>query len=420
VHRRDLHAKMEEDCEAPVPVKILIVWSGARVPAYRRFFLELARSMTVRALGPRKWTHGSVEKDAGDAPDLAPDCEILPAAFLPRGSSRALVPALPWHLWTFRPRYLYLMEEMDRLSLLVHALAAKVCWPPVRIVTYSLQNLPRPSYYRRRHALALRLNALLVHKAVAASREAHDVLRHHGFRGEIAIIPLWASEDAFRPASADEREDIRRSLGILPGEMVLCYAGGLVEAKGLSLLKEVLPRFPRLRLVAAGRGPLEPLLREALGRQFIPLGPLDGEDLARFYRAGDFVILPSLTLPGWKEQIGRALIEGVMSGCIALGSDSGYIPELTIFAETTFRQGDAESLAALLGRLPLADSDSIRAAQIENVRQRFTAAAVAKATAEFLLPPKPRAVGLLKVRPGAVPGIGDLPALDAPRTGARP
>ena len=37
--------------------------------------------------------------------------ELLPAAFLPAGGSRYLVPSLPLHLWRFRPRYLYLMER---------------------------------------------------------------------------------------------------------------------------------------------------------------------------------------------------------------------------------------------------------------------------------------------------------------------
>ena len=147
---------------------------------------------------------------------------------------------------------------------------------------------------------------------------------------------------------------------------------------------EVVPRFPRLRLLAAGRGPLEGVLREALGGQFISRGPLEGEALVRCYRAGHYVILPSLTTASWKEQIGRSLIEGVLCGLIALGSDSGFIPEITLFAETTFRQGDAESLADLLARLPIADADAIRAAQRANVLERFTAAAAARGTRDAL------------------------------------
>lgn len=362
-----------------------MVWSGALVPAYRQFFVELARFAGVRALGPLRWTHGSVPQ-TGAAGPAAPGCDLRPATFWPAGSSRYLVPSLPFHLWRYRPRYLYLMEEMDRPAFLWHALLAKLAWPPVRVVAYCLQNLARPRYYRRRHALALKLNCLLASRIIAATAEAAEVIRGHGWRGPLATVPLWASETLFTPlpATAVEREAARRELGIPPGAIVLVFAGSLVEAKGLLLLKEVLPRFPGLRLLAAGRGPLEEVLREALGPQWIHAGALPGEALARLYRLGDYVILPSITTDSWKEQVGRALVEGILCGCIALGSDSGHIPELTCAPGATFRQGDAESLASLLATLPLRDAERIRATQRRKVEEAYTSRAAARLTWEFL------------------------------------
>jgi glycosyltransferase involved in cell wall biosynthesis len=157
-----------------------------------------------------------------------------------------------------------------------------------------------------------------------------------------------------------------------------------VEAKGLLLLAEALPRFPRIRLITAGRGPLDVTLRKKLGPQWIDMGPLESAELAGFYQAGDYVILPSLTTPDWKEQIGRSLIEGILCGCAALGSDSGHIPELTLDPRASFRQGDVESLAALLGRLPLEGAEALRERQHRNVTEKFTASAVARSTWEFL------------------------------------
>jgi hypothetical protein len=57
---------------------------------------------------------------------------------------------------------------------------------------------------------------------------------------------------------------------------------------------------------------------------------------------------------------------------------------LTLFPEAAFRQGDPESLAALLAALPLAGEADMRAAQLRNVRERFTAVAVARETWSFL------------------------------------
>jgi glycosyltransferase involved in cell wall biosynthesis len=367
-------------------VKILIVWSGALAPGYGRFFLELARYMTVRALGPRRWVHGSVRQESRALP-AGPRCEVLPVAFWNLGGSRYLVPSLPLHLWRFRPRYLYLMDELDRPAFAWHALLAKAAWPRVRVVAYSLQNIREPGYYRWHHRLALRINRLLADRVIAASGEAAEVVRAHGFRRAVGTVPLWGSESLYRPAAAEERPRIaerRRTLGIPEEAVTLLYAGSLVEAKGLLLLAEALQRYPRLRLIAAGTGPLEPVLRARLGPQWIHLGALQGEDLAAFYRLGDYVILPSVTTGSWKEQIGRSLIEGILSGCVAIGSDSGHIPELTRVPEAGFRQGDVESLASLLARLPLPDAPRVREIQRRTVGERFTAAATARATWEFL------------------------------------
>lgn len=387
---------MEGNREAQATVKVLILWSGAVVPAYRPFFRELARRMRVRVLSPRSWRHGSREfepsrETAGTEAGVSGggDCEIVETAFLPAGGARYLVPALAWHLWTYRPRYLYVMDEMDRPSLAWHALLARLCWPPVRVVNYALQNLGEPSYYRWHHRFATLLNHVLVSRSIAASSEADAVLRSNGYAGPTRVIPLWASEQWFYPAAPSSRAGLRQAFGISAGETVLVFAGSMREAKGLRLLAEALPRFPQLTVLSAGEGPLADELAALPGLRWRHQGSLGAEGLRRLYQAGDYVILPSLTLPGWKEQIGRCLIEGILCGCIALGSDSGHIPELTLFPQAGFRQGDAESLADLLGRLPLADAEAVRAAQRRNVEARFTAGAVARATGDFLLEAHP-------------------------------
>jgi glycosyltransferase involved in cell wall biosynthesis len=392
--------------EAEIPVRALIVWSGAVVPAYRQFFTELAKHMRVRVLSPRGWMHGSQSFRAGTVAPAETDgsgkafagnaaaatsggatesgCEIIPVAYVPERSARYWVPSLPLHLWTYRPRYLYIMDEMDRPSLAWHALAARLAWPPVRVINYALQNIAAPGYHRWHHRLATRINAMLVSRSIAASKEAEEVLRAHGYSKPTRVIPLWGSEAFFRPGEAAAIREFRRGLGIAESETVIVYAGSMVEAKGLLLLKEALPRFPRLRVISAGNGPLAAGMADLADRQWIHLGALDGDAMLRLYQAGDYVILPSITRPDWKEQIGRALIEGILCGCIALGSDSGHIPELTLFPETTFRQGDAESLAEMLAALPLIDTGRIRSAQLGNVRERFTAEAVAKETWSFM------------------------------------
>jgi glycosyltransferase involved in cell wall biosynthesis len=374
-------------------MKVLVLWSGAVVPAYQQFFHELAKHMQVRVLSPKKWKHGSVVfagsseiDNVGSSATIhgASPCEIIPTTFWPEDSSKYWVPSLIFHLWSFRPQYLYIMDEMDRLSFTWHSLSAKVFWPPVRIACYALQNLAKPKYYRWHHKLALSINQKLVSKGIAASEEASQVLHGHGYRGPSRVIPLWGSENIFYPGEKSATVQFRHRLSIPNGSIVLLFCGGLVAAKGLLLLIKVLPRFPHIQLVTAGQGPLQKELAEKLGHQCINLGALTGDDLRSFFQAGDYLILPSITLNHWKEQIGRTLIEGILCGCIALGSDSGNIPALTIFPETTFSQGDEEALATLLARLPLAEAETIRSTQRKNVDKHFTAKSVAIETYKFL------------------------------------
>lgn len=376
-------------------MKTLILWSGAVVPAYRQFFQDLAMYMHVRALAPKRWTHGSIafQRPSKTHPEIKSQgseftsnhkCEIVPATYFPEASARYFVPSLIFHLWGFRPRYLYIMDEMDRISLTWHAVIAKIAWPRVKVISYSLQNLAEPSYYRWHHRLAIHLNHKLVYRGIAASREAQQVMREHGFQGPTCVIPLWGAESFFHPCERSLAQTYRKSLGIPDDAIVLLFCGSLVAAKGLQLLLETLPHHPHIKLLTAGIGPMEDVLRKGLGQQYVPMGRLEGEALRRFYQSGDYIILPSLTLPHWKEQVGRSLIEGILCNCVALGSDSGHIPELTLFSETTFDEGNSQALDNLLESLPLANAHSILLAQLQNVKKHFTSSAVALLTHKFL------------------------------------
>lgn len=369
-------------------MKVLIVWSGAVVPAYQSFFWELAKYMRVRVLAPHNWTHGSVafngatlNKEQGKW--ISRGCEILPVRYLFEKSSHYFVPELAIHLLSFRPTHLYIMDEIDRPALLWHSLLAKLIRPSVKIICYALQNLPKPTYYKWHHWVSIRANSILVSKIIAASEEAKQVLKLHAYPGAATVIPLWASESHFFPGTVSAKTEYRNALGIKDSEIVLLFSGSLVEAKGLLLLMSVLPRFPQIRLMTAGNGPLEATLRQGLGTQWIHRGGLSGEDLRCFYQSGDYIILPSVTMGHWKEQVGRSLIEGILCDLIALGSDSGNIPALTLFPETSFAQSDVKSLSNVLRRLPLKNAEKVREVQRKNVLDHYTDVSVALQTSIF-------------------------------------
>jgi glycosyltransferase involved in cell wall biosynthesis len=65
----------------------------------------------------------------------------------------------------------------------------------------------------------------------------------------------------------------------------------------------------------------------------------------------DVLVLPSRTMPTWKEQFGRVLIEAMACGVPVIGSDSGEIPTTIGEAGMVFSEGDADGLAAQIARL---------------------------------------------------------------------
>jgi glycosyltransferase involved in cell wall biosynthesis len=275
------------------------------------------------------------------------------------------------------------MDEADRPATFFHLALARLFRPRALRVNYNLQNLAAPAYRRRHHRLWLRLNRGLLQGTIAAGSEAEAVLRGHGFSAPRARIPLFASETIFRPAAPGEKADLRRRFGAPGACILLVYAGSLSRAKGVDLLLTALPKIPGLYLLLAGNGELEKEAAALPSRCGRHLGALGTDRLRELYQSGDYVILPSRDTPAWKEQVGRVLLEGILCGCLGLGSDSGFIPELLGTPETVFPQGDADALEVLLRRLPLPQAGRLWENQRNRVRERFSAQSVARATADF-------------------------------------
>jgi glycosyltransferase involved in cell wall biosynthesis len=92
--------------------------------------------------------------------------------------------------------------------------------------------------------------------------------------------------------------------------------------------------------------------------------------------------LPSRTLPNWKEQFGRILVEAMACGVVVVGSDSGEIPNVIGEAGLVFPEDDKEALQAHLTRLIGDAGLRRRLAQAgrERVLENYTQAQIASQT----------------------------------------
>jgi glycosyltransferase involved in cell wall biosynthesis len=110
-----------------------------------------------------------------------------------------------------------------------------------------------------------------------------------------------------------KREKCKSVLGL--SGFTVGYVGRLVERKGLMDMIEALPMCPaEMTMLFAGAGEFRAALERRaleLGRRaqvrFVPARSI--EELPQVMNALDALILPSWTVPSWKEQFGRVIIE---------------------------------------------------------------------------------------------------------------
>jgi glycosyltransferase involved in cell wall biosynthesis len=144
------------------------------------------------------------------------------------------------------------------------------------------------------------------------------------------MIAMGVDVDRFQPNPA-AGQSVRAELGWdKQGPAVIGYLGRFVHEKGVELLMRALEGVETpWRALFVGTGPLEPALRAWADRHSgrVRVCAEVGHDaVPRHLNAMDVLCAPSQTLPNWREQFGRMLIEAFACGVPVIGSDSGEIP----------------------------------------------------------------------------------------------
>jgi len=147
---------------------------------------------------------------------------------------------------------------------------------------------------------------------------------------KIASIPTGIDETRFSPACCD-REEVRRELGILPGQIVIGNLAVLRSFKRHDLLIEAaettLKTHPDLLFLIAGEGPQRPKLEESirdkgLQKHIRLLGHTEKPE--RFLRALDIFVLSSDS----KEGVPQSVIQALMMGLPVIATDVGSTRDL--------------------------------------------------------------------------------------------
>jgi len=264
-----------------------------------------------------------------------------------------------------------------------------------RTVVFTWQNLyrryPPPFSWMERYVLN-RADALLV-----GNSEAAEVWERKGYAGPTYLIPQFGVDPSiyYRRQRVTRRSKMSvfkfRDVGpTSQPALVIGYVGRLVAEKGIEILLHAASKLNGpWSLQILGDGPDRKRLEHVA--QWLGIGPrvtfdhkIPSTHLPHYFSGLDVLVLPSVSLPNWKEQFGRVLIEAMACDVIAVGAHSGAIPEVIGEAGLTFAEGDVEALQGQLQQL--LDDVSLRETLRQKGRQRvtdhYTQAAIARNTIE--------------------------------------
>ena len=156
-----------------------------------------------------------------------------------------------------------------------------------------------------------------------------------------------------------------RNIGESAKSRDLAFLGRLVSSKGVDVLIRALSLLknsglkPHLTIIGGGpeRRALETLSRNlGLDSQISFAGTIPTDDVSKILSEHKVLVVPSI----WNEGFGVVALEGIASGCVVIGSDSGGLPEAIGSCGLIVPTGDAKALAAAIDRT-LAEPDLITA-----------------------------------------------------------
>ena len=193
--------------------------------------------------------------------------------------------------------------------------------PRARVVSYAIENLDPRDVPRRagvKAVLARRLDGALsalvwrrLNRIVYGTTAAQDLYD----RALPASPCLLARTIPAIPAREVEPEEVRKT------PHLVLFLGALDERKGIRQLLEAWPdaqlEVPEARLLVLGKGPLAGLVKELADHGSMVTLEEDPprQRVREALRAAAVLVLPSQPQPGWKEQVGLPIVEGLSYGC---------------------------------------------------------------------------------------------------------
>ncbi|MCZ2844970.1 MAG: glycosyltransferase family 4 protein [Candidatus Bathyarchaeota archaeon] len=180
----------------------------------------------------------------------------------------------------------------------------------------------------------------ITNKMIALTNKERDdhVLFRITDEDKFVVIPSGVKLNKFRELPFNEKQNLKKELGIPENSLIIGTVGRLEPVKGPEFLikaaKHIISKYPDAFFIFTGNG----YLRQNLDRIASKLGLRENiifmgwrDDAARIISAYDVFVLPSLN-----EGMGRVLVEAMALGKPIVASNIGGIPDLVIHGKNGF------------------------------------------------------------------------------------
>lgn len=262
-----------------------------------------------------------------------------------------------------------ILYEGDPASRLAWQLARWASAHESRLICQTYDNVDRRWSANKEKAFGARLQSHLVgsvgklmnkrlYALLVVNRAGEAAFANLGYR-RIIRIPLGYSPQVFF-ADEELRRGTRERLEIQPDEIVIGYFGRMVPQKGVHLLVKALALLQHLKWRFlldddfdqndSYASEVKSMIDQHQLASRVILFKASHSEIADYMRAADVAVAPSLSIPSFTEQYGRAVQETMACRCTVIVSSSGHLPDLVNDTDLVFPDNNLEKLVELLRR----------------------------------------------------------------------
>ncbi|OLP66675.1 putative teichuronic acid biosynthesis glycosyltransferase TuaC [Bacillus pumilus] len=139
---------------------------------------------------------------------------------------------------------------------------------------------------------------------------------------EAQFLPLGIPLTSFSERR-EEKEGIRKQLGLPHGDKLVVFVGRLVKEKGLLELADAVRDMNGVKAVFVGKGPLAKELKERAGESILLAGQVPNDQVKDYLLAADL-----FTLPSYSEGMPTVVLEALALKVPVIATRVGGLPSL--------------------------------------------------------------------------------------------